>query len=75
MEWVTITITLNDGWRFKNTEENVKIQPYDEEPPAENPNSGGFAFKAAADESPFVIQVPLAAYYGIHMEVEWEYCE
>jgi hypothetical protein len=72
---VTITITLNDGWRFADTDENVKIQPYDEPPPAENPNPGDFAIKATATASPFDIEVPLAAYYGIHMEVEWEYCE
>jgi hypothetical protein len=72
---VTVTLTLFDGWRFLDTEENVKIQPYDEIPPAENPSPGSFDIKETATGSPFEIGVPLADYYGIHLEVEWEYCE
>jgi putative cofactor-binding repeat protein len=71
---VTITITLNEGWRFEDVEENVKIQDYELEPPAENPTPGWFAYKDYATESPFSIVVPASSFYGIHVNVELEYC-
>ncbi|MEM2097952.1 MAG: hypothetical protein QXI70_07335 [Methanothrix sp.] len=77
---VTITITLNEGWRFDPDEdENVHIQGYVSMPPAENPAPGQFAVKKFADESPFSIEVDATAdegcttpynYYGIHVAVE-----
>lgn len=71
---VTITITLFSGWRFEAVEENVKIQPYDTVPLPENPAPGRFAVKATAETSPFTIEVDAAAYYGIHLNLEWEDC-
>ena len=69
-----ITIKLNDGWRFAETDENVKIQHYSDTPLAENPNPGGFYTKGTATESPFSIEVKDGAYYGVHVDVE-EYRE
>ncbi len=75
--YVTITITLNAGWRFYDDpeQENVKIQDYESAPPAENPNPGGFAHKGYATGSPFQIVVPQNNFYGVHVDVEWEFCE
>jgi hypothetical protein len=68
---VTITITLNAGWRFYDDPnmENVKIQGY-ESYPSGNPAPGQFDNKGYATESPFVIVVPAANYYGVHVDVE-----
>jgi hypothetical protein len=73
---VTITITLNEGWRFAVCEDdnNVKIQDYDELPPAINPRPGRFDTKSCAEASPFEIVVPANDYYGIHVNLEWQYC-
>lgn len=70
---VTITITLNEGWRFASVEENIKIQDYDT-PPNEKPRPGQFDWKDDATESPFEITVPQADYYGVHVNVEWLDC-
>lgn len=67
-----IVITLNDGWRFADTDENVKIQHYSSTPPAENPAPGLFATKGKATESPFEIAVPYGKFYGVHVDVERE---
>jgi len=70
---VEITITLNSGWRFDpGKPENVKIQDY-VSAPSGNPNPGGFAHKAYAQNSPFTITVPQKNYYGVHVDVE--HCE
>lgn len=66
-----ITITLNEGWRFANSGENVKIQHYSSTPPASNPAPGLFATKGSATESPFSIAVPYGKFYGVHVDVEW----
>jgi hypothetical protein len=71
--WVTITITLNYGWRFADVAENVKIQDY-VEAPAGNPSPGQFDHKEYATESPFEIVVPENNFYGVHVDVEWESC-
>jgi hypothetical protein len=73
---VTITITLNEGWRFEGVEENVKIQDY-EFAPSGNPSPGLFDYKYNATGSPFVTvpPVPNNNYYGVHVNVEWEDCE
>ncbi|MGQ3685232.1 MAG: hypothetical protein ACUBOA_09560 [Candidatus Loosdrechtia sp.] len=73
---ITITITLNPGWRFYQDEENpdeenVHIQDYGTAPGG-NPSPGGFAHKARATESPFSIDVSLNVYYGVHVVVERE---
>lgn len=72
---VTITITLNAGWRFADANENVKIQDYTTAPSG-NPSPGGFAYKYKADESPFSTgyKIPLNNYYGVHIDVE-QLCE
>jgi hypothetical protein len=71
---VTITITLNDGWRFKDVAENVKIQDYELEPSG-NPNPGGFAHTFDAEASPFdATEIPENYFYGVHVDVEWLDC-
>jgi len=67
---VTITITLADGWRFKDVDENVKIQDYDATPPAENPAPGLFEHKGHATGTSFSIDVPENHFYGVHVDVE-----
>ncbi len=64
---VTITITLNTGWRFKDVAENVKIQDYAVAPTG-NPVPGDFAWKFDAADGPFV--VPENSFYGVHVDVE-----
>ena len=73
---ITITITLDSGWRFKDVAENVKIQDYASVPPAENPNPGSFAWKFEAESSPFTTTAITGNYYyGVHVDVEREVCE
>ena len=72
--YVTITITLNEGWRFYDVDENVKIQDY-AEVPSGNPSPGQFFSKGDAIVSPFSIDVPVNNFYGVHVDVEWEFCE
>lgn len=68
---VTITITLDPGWRFGQVIENVKVQDYAEAPPyGTNPAPGTFAHKGTATDSPFSIVVPLNNYYGVHVDVD-----
>jgi hypothetical protein len=73
---VTITITLNEGWRFKDVAENVKIQDYTSAPPAKNPKPGQFEWKGDADpeDDSFAIDVPANDFYGVHVQVEWADC-
>jgi hypothetical protein len=69
---VTITITLNAGWRFReDITENVKIQDY-ETAPSGNPAPGQFDYKYNATGSPFT--VPENNFYGVHVDVEREVC-
>lgn len=72
---VTITITLNDGWRFKDVDENVKIQDY-ADAPSGNPAPGKFDHKFDADsaEGTWEGTVPENNFYGVHVEVEWLDC-
>jgi hypothetical protein len=67
---VTITITLDAGWRFYDDPENVKIQDY-AAAPSGNPSPGQFETKGYATGSPFSIDVPENAFYGVHVDVEW----
>ena len=56
---VTITIELNDGWRFLDDDENLKIQGYDA-PPMGNPSPGKFDYKFyAVGDDPFSVDVPV----------------
>lgn len=66
---VTITIQLNDGWRFKESSENVKIQDYDLAPSG-NPSPGQFDWKGDATGTSFTIIVPQNSFYGVHVDVE-----
>jgi hypothetical protein len=70
---VTITITLNTGWRFYDDGENVKIQDY-ATAPSGNPAPGLFDHKGYATGSSFSIDVPENNFYGVHVDVEWEDC-
>lgn len=81
---VTITVTLNDGWRFalnpveyneKNEpiyDNNIKVQDYASTPPKKNPAPGLFSWKKFADGQVGTIEVPKNALYGIHVDVEQE---
>jgi hypothetical protein len=71
---VTITITLNAGWRFLDAPENVKIQDY-ATAPSGNPAPGLFAWKDYATGSAFAIEVPVNNFYGVHVDVERQDCE
>jgi hypothetical protein len=73
---VTITITLNSGFRFEDVEENVKIQGY-ASAPSGNPSPGLFEHKYDVDtgESSFQTTIPQADFYGVHVNVEREVCQ
>ena len=71
---VTITITLNEGWRFYDDPENVKIQDY-ASAPSDKPSPGSFDWKDYATGSSFSIEVDENNFYGVHVDVEWELCE
>jgi hypothetical protein len=65
---VTITITLKEGWRLKAGNEAVKIQGYTSAPSG-NPSPGLFTtYKGKS----VTITVPQRAFYGIHLDVEWQ---
>lgn len=68
---VTITITLNAGFMFADTAENVKVQNY-ASAPAGNPAPGQFSDKDFADplDGTFEIVVPVNNFYGVHVDVE-----
>lgn len=75
---VTITITLNDGFRFAlNPTEvdgvyknNVKVQDYADKPPLVNPAPGLFKWHQVATGRSTTIEVPLNNYYGVHVDIE-----
>ena len=78
---VTITIELNAGWRFalvpvgENNgtpifDDNIKVQNYPATPAAKNPAPGLFKYKTVAEGQLGQIEVPSAAYYGVHVDVE-----
>lgn len=74
--YVTITITLNDGFRLAEfegeiIEQAVKIQGYSSKPAARNPAPGRFNTYKGTD---LEITVPAFAFYGIHLDVEREVC-
>jgi hypothetical protein len=68
---VTITITLNAGFRFADVLENVKVQGY-EIAPSGNPAPGLFDNKETADpgDISFEIVVPVDNFYGVHVDLE-----
>ena len=68
---VTITITLNEGWRLEDVMDPVKVQGYASTPPAKNPAPGLFTtYKGSL----LVFNVPAYDFYGVHLNVEWEDC-
>lgn len=75
-DMVDITVVLDEGWRFQDVEENVKVQDYDDHP-TEHPIPGQFDHKGTADPeySTFTITVPLNTHYGVHVDLEWLDCE
>ena len=78
---VTITINLSPNFIFYYDQSdlvadyNIKIQDYGAGgPPAKNPAPGQFAWKSTAlfgSHSASVV-VPMASYYGIHLDVAYE---
>lgn len=69
---VTITVTLNSGWRFNpDKPENLKVQDY-ADAPSGNPAPGQFAWKKNCTDSTCSIEVPLNNYYGVHVDVQRE---
>lgn len=77
---VTITIELNEGWRFAMYpvddddgvpvwDNNVKIQDY-ASAPSGNPAPGLFMWKQVAEGDWTEIDVPLNNFYGVHVDVE-----
>jgi hypothetical protein len=66
---VAIRIEPNEGWRFSDSAENVKIQDYDIAPSG-NPSPGQFESKGYATENYFTISVPENSFYGVHVDVE-----
>lgn len=80
---VMITIELNPGWRFALNpvgedngipvfDNNIKVQGYDSVPAASNPAPGPFQWKTFAEGQYGQIQMPVGAYYGVHVDVERE---
>ena len=69
---VEIKITLLDeNWRLDpETDEKVKIQGYDEAPTG-NPQVGLFNTYKGND---LTIVVDKFNFYGVHLDVEWQYC-
>jgi hypothetical protein len=79
---VTITIELNEGWRFAMVpvgeenglpifDNNVKVQHY-ASAPSGNPSPGLFQWKQFAEGDFTEIEVPAANFYGVHVDVERE---
>lgn len=67
---VEICIALNEGWRFAEVFENVKIQDY-AEAPSGNPSPGLFDWKFTVPTvtCPFVVDAK--SFYGVHADLEY----
>ena len=65
---VIITISLSDGWRFEDAEENIKIQDYSRRPRG-NPKPDRFDFKFTASGSQHSLEIPQNSYYGVNVNV------
>lgn len=77
---VTITITLNEGWRFALNpagenefgsvyDNNIKVQDY-ATAPSGNPAPGLFQWKTIAEGQTGSITVNANNFYGVHVDVE-----
>ena len=77
--WVEITVTLENSFVFyydkvdTEFDENLKVQDYDEIPPAENPAIGLFDWKESVEPGSTTasILVPENEYYGVHLDVAY----
>jgi len=77
--WVEITVTLENGFVFyydgadPYQDENLKVQDYEDVPPAENPAIGHFDWKASIEpgSTTATITVPVNNYYGVHLDVAY----
>jgi hypothetical protein len=69
---VTITINLNEDFRFADVPENIKVQDYSNQPPAVNPSPGLFDHKYTTEpgSTSYTITVPANNYYGVHLDVQ-----
>jgi len=67
---VTLTVTLRDDWEFEDVRENLKVQGYAFAPMG-NPEPGLFDHKATCEATSDTcsIDVPAAAFYGVHVNV------
>lgn len=70
---LNITIDLDNGWMLNGGSESVKIQGYNNVPPAQNPSPGLFnTYKGNS----LNITTNAYQYYGIHVDVKIEvYCD
>lgn len=66
---VTVTVDLTGDWEFADVGSNLKIQTYAAAPKG-NPSPGQFAYKTTCMTDPCTTgPIPVAKYYGIHMDV------
>lgn len=65
---VTLTIDLNNGWRFNDVNESLKINTYNV-PPSGNPAPGQFQYKYNATGDSYSVTLPDANIYAIHLDV------
>jgi hypothetical protein len=66
---VTISITLIDGWAFDASKVNLMVQGYEDAPYGVQPIPGQFAYSSTETGTTASIIVPLANFYGIHLNV------
>lgn len=68
---VTVTVNLSNGWTFASgVGDDLKIQQYSSTPPQSNPAPGQFQWKTDCTGTTCTISgIPLAMYYGIHLDV------
>lgn len=70
---IRIFIGLFECWSFQDVSEPIKIQGYNDPPPSENPNPGGFTtYKGDGEILSYGYQVivPKYNFYGIHLDVQ-----
>ena len=76
---ITINFTLNEGWRFADVPENVKIEGYDAAPVGINPKPGQFTYKFNVPQALTSFSFDgfgLKDFYGVHVDVErWVECK
>lgn len=66
---VTVTVDLIGDWEYAEVGSNLKIQTYPNAPSG-NPSPGSFAYKTTCTMDPCTSgPIPVANYYGIHLDV------